>query len=76
MIPAEGRIGINIPGRGWYETHPGSLDKVIAAYLPATPQQLRENLRERGSAMDADTELLTVTEYLMIIAEYEGLATN
>jgi len=59
---------------GQYQTRVGALDMMIRRYLPASVNDLQEELRARSG--DDDYKIHTVTEGLMILAEYDGYATN
>lgn len=59
---------------GQYQTRVGALDLMIQKYLPATVGDLQEIIREESG--DPHYTIATVTEGLMILAEYRGLATN
>lgn len=64
---------------GQYQTRVGSLDLMIQRYLgvsvePARVNDLQEIIREESG--DPNYKITTVTEGLMILAEYRGYATN
>jgi hypothetical protein len=59
---------------GQYQTRVGALDLMIMRYLPASVNDLQEILRERSG--DPHYTISTVTEGLLILAEYDGHATN
>lgn len=59
---------------GQYQTRVSALDLVIARYLPASPNDLQEEIRERTG--DPERTVATMTEGLMILAELDGYATN
>lgn len=64
-----------IPGHGTYTTRPEALDIVMARYLPASVAELKVLITERsddqGGGIDY-SDLTTVTECLMVLAEYDG----
>ncbi|MFJ7414657.1 hypothetical protein ACIQWZ_28235 [Streptomyces sp. NPDC098077] len=75
-----GQIRLRIAVHGYFQTSAESFDQLIAEYLPATPSDLRARLQtlsdeEYGEAIDY-SDLNTVTECLMVLAELRGLATN
>jgi hypothetical protein len=59
---------------GQYQTRVGALDLMIQRYLPASVNDLQEIIREESG--DPTYKIHTVTEGLMILAEYRGHATN
>lgn len=63
---------------GQYQTRTGSLDimirHVLNGDLPTSVAGLQREIRERSG--DPNYKIHTVTEGLMILAEYEGYATN
>ncbi len=70
-------ITVNITGHGTYQTRAGALDLLIGRYLPASVAELRAKIEEKSDGMDIDySDLSTVTECLMVLAEYDGYATN
>lgn len=64
--------------QGWYgqfQTNPFLLDIVISKYLPASPEQLNALIVERrGEYLEGKYE--TVIECLMVLAQFDGYATN
>jgi hypothetical protein len=69
-------IKIQIPGHGLFKTYAYRLDLVMAAYLPASAFTLRKKLSEyateNGQAATTYDDLHSVTECLMVLAEFNG----
>jgi hypothetical protein len=59
---------------GAYETTPEALDLMMSKFLPASPEQLRQVLSERSEVDYSDVH--SVSALLLVLAEYEGHATN
>lgn len=59
---------------GQYQTTVGLLDRVLLTYLPASADDLQKIIREESG--DPTYTIHTITEGLMILAEYRGFATN
>lgn len=59
---------------GQYQTTTIALDLMIGRYMPASPNDLQLEVRERHG--DPEFRVTTVTEGLMILAELDGHATN
>jgi hypothetical protein len=68
-------IRIHIAKHGWFQTTAYRFDLLIERYLPASPQGLRQQIEERSPEIDY-SDVHTVTECLMILAELDGYATN
>ncbi|MCP9209566.1 hypothetical protein [Streptomyces cucumeris] len=67
-------IKIKLAGHGLFQTNGHHFDQLMAKYLPASVAELRDGIGER---IDIDySDLETVTECLMVLAELDGLATN
>lgn len=60
---------------GQYETTPEALDLMMSKFLPASVGQLRHELRQREPDIDW-SDLMDITSCLVVLAEYEGYATN
>lgn len=60
---------------GTYETTPEALDLMMSKFLPASPEQLRQILSERAPDIDY-SDVRSVSALLVVLAEYEGHATN
>jgi hypothetical protein len=74
-MAANDRITIELKGHGQYQTDAERLDVLISQYLPASVAELRASIQERSPEIDY-SDLTTVTECLMVLAEYHGYATN
>lgn len=80
MAAPAGHIAMRVTTHGCYQTSAESFDLLIAEYLPALPAELRAKLQryadeEFGAGIDY-SDLTTVTECLMVLAELRGYATN
>jgi hypothetical protein len=76
-MPALDNLKITIGTHGAFQTYAARFDLLIARYLPASPRQLRALIEERAEGSGIDySDLDSVTECLMVLAEYDGLATN
>ncbi|AVO22564.1 hypothetical protein PBI_PAEDORE_81 [Streptomyces phage Paedore] len=74
-MAATDRITMNIKGHGQYQTDAEHFDMLMARHLPASVEELRAQIQERTTEIDY-SDLATVTECLMVLAEYSGYATN
>ncbi|WP_031513670.1 hypothetical protein [Streptomyces sp. NRRL F-5123] len=75
-----GHVRLRVTTHGSFQTSPESFDRLMAEYLPASPAELRAKLQrfsdeQHGSSIDY-SDLTTVTECLMVLAELRGFATN
>lgn len=59
---------------GQFQTTPFAFDMLIAKYLPASVNELNAIITERRG--EEGDPYATVTECLMVLAEYDGYATN
>lgn len=79
-MKVDGHVKLYIQRHGSYQTSAERLDHLIATYLPASVEELRSKLQhfsdtEHGAGIDY-SDLRTVTECLMVLAELHGYATN
>lgn len=71
----KGEVGAYILRHGRYRTTPVGLDRMIAKYLPASPNELREEvLKFNPDAEFSGSEV--VSELLFILAEYNGFGLD
>jgi hypothetical protein len=80
MPTPTGHITMRVTTHGWFQTSAESFDRLMAEYLPASPAELRDKLQRYadenfGAGIDY-SDLTTVTECLMVLAELRGYATN
>ena len=68
------RITLTSIKRGTYQCDPEALDLMIAKYLPASLRDLEAEIASRG--LGSTLGISSITEGLMILAEYDGYATN
>lgn len=77
-------IGMSIGSHGSFETSAASLDVLMTRYLPGLEKwiaeigivaDLRSQIQARLPELDY-SDLATVTECLMVLAELDGCATN
>lgn len=70
-----------VPGHGAYKVRVEALDVVMARYLPglvmdgSLVRELKERINERSDAQGGGidySDLTTVTECLLVLAEYDG----
>ncbi|MEU9605441.1 hypothetical protein [Streptomyces sp. NPDC048057] len=71
---------MNVTTHGQFQTSAEGFDRLIAQYLPASVESLRAQLQkfsdeEHGAGIDY-SDLTTVTECLLVLAELRGFATN
>jgi hypothetical protein len=70
-------VKVQITNHGAYQTSVESFERMIVRYLPDSVAGLREKIAERGLYPPHHyDDLHTVTECLMILAEFDGLATS
>ena len=69
-------ITISIRGHGEYQTTADGLDMLMYRYLPASVSELRAKIEQRSGGEIDYSDLHTVTECLMVLAELDGCATN
>lgn len=76
-MAATDNIAVTIQGHGRYQTSVEAMDLLIERYLPTSVAELRQEIISRSDypATHYD-DLRTVTECLMILAEFDGFATN
>lgn len=78
MVP--NTLSMKVPGWGYIVVKAENFDKLIAKYLPNSPSKLKDRIKravkKHGPDMTQEpiTNLHTVTECLMVLATYEGLA--
>ena len=68
-------IAITIEGHGVFATTAGGFDRAIAHYLPASPYGLRQKIDRHENNTFAPGHydgLITVTEYLMVLAHLDN----
>lgn len=69
------RVSVTLTGHGRVSVTTGAMDRTIARYLPASPFGLRQKIdthEKNGYKPGHYDDLLTVTEYLMVLAELDG----
>ncbi|MFD7257188.1 hypothetical protein [Streptomyces sp. NPDC059874] len=69
------RITIEQTAHGQFQTTAHHFDGLMARYLPASVADLRAVIAEMSPEIDW-SDVSTVTECLMILAELHGYATN
>lgn len=71
------KITINITGHGQFQTSVNDFDRMMSRYLHNSPYELRKKIAERSDYPEEHySDVHTVTELLMILAEFDGFATN
>ncbi|MFJ3775243.1 hypothetical protein ACIPX0_26465 [Streptomyces sp. NPDC090075] len=74
-----GHVEARITTHGWFQTSVERFDQLITEYLPATVEGLRAQLQQIAADDGSDidySDLTTVTECLLVLAELRGFATN
>lgn len=74
-----GHITMRVGSHGFYQTSAEGFDYLLGEYLPASPAGLRDTIQRLSDEMGQDidySDLRTITECLMVLAELRGMATN
>ncbi len=74
MAPVD-RVSMTVGVHGHFETSAEGFDYVLGRYLPASVGELRSIICERSPGIDY-SDLIAVSQCLMILAELDGFATN
>ncbi|MGW6597926.1 hypothetical protein [Streptomyces sp. NPDC055036] len=67
-------ITLNSSQHGQFQTQTVHLDEMIREYGQKTPEELSRILQDESG--DPNYVVTTITEGLMVLAEYRGYATN
>lgn len=68
-------LSLDLTGFGTYRCTADEMDRAITHYLPASPYDLRQKIDNHPNNTDAPghyDRLITVTEYLMVLAYLDG----
>lgn len=72
-------ISITIKGHGEFYTTADQMDRTLAHYLPASPYGLRHKIDGHPNNINSPghyDDLITVSEYLMVLAYLDGRSAN
>lgn len=64
-------LSIHLTGHGEFRVTADQMDRTLAHYLPASPYDLRQKIDAHPNSTEAPghfDRLITVTEYLMVLA--------
>lgn len=79
-VPPPENISVYINGHGTFTTSPASLDLMIEKYLRPTVEEMRAEMRDYLNYIDGEgnryDDLTARAQYLMLWAEFNGLATR
>lgn len=72
-------LALYLTGHGTYRCTADEMDRALAHYLPASPFDLRQKIDNHPNNTEAPghfDDLITVTEYLMVLAYLDGRPTD